>query len=158
MWPCRQCWHFTQPEDPLVILWLSSVLAWPIQSCMDLSFYSQRKKCRFFSSFSFSKGVVLDSGDGVSHSVPVFDGYCLRHAVQRFPLAGVDVTMHLKKVFTHYHLLFIFLIYRAEMLIAFGIFSLVKLVPCICFPLRSDERDHTRSHVPHFTIIILNVL
>nr|XP_046228181.1 uncharacterized protein LOC124050094 [Scatophagus argus] len=43
-------------------------------------------------------GVVFDSGDGVSHSVPVFDGYCLPHAVQRFPLAGVDVTLHLKKL------------------------------------------------------------
>lgn len=44
-------------------------------------------------------GVVFDSGDGVSHSVPVFDGHYLPHAVQRFPLAGVDVTLHLIKVF-----------------------------------------------------------
>lgn len=44
--------------------------------------------------------MVFDSGDGVSHSVPVFEGYCLPHAVQRFPLAGLDVTMHLKKVFS----------------------------------------------------------
>ncbi|XP_029965799.1 uncharacterized protein LOC115401659 isoform X2 [Salarias fasciatus] len=43
-------------------------------------------------------GVVLDSGDGVSHSVPVFDGYGLPHAVQRFPLAGADVTAHLRKL------------------------------------------------------------
>ncbi|KAM9704376.1 uncharacterized protein ACNS7B_002718 [Menidia menidia] len=43
-------------------------------------------------------GVVLDSGDGVSHCVPVFEGYCLGHAVQRFPLAGGDVTMHLQKL------------------------------------------------------------
>ncbi|XP_061563446.1 uncharacterized protein LOC133418651 isoform X2 [Cololabis saira] len=43
-------------------------------------------------------GVVFDSGDGVSHSVPVFEGYCLPHAVQRFPLAGADVTMQLKKL------------------------------------------------------------
>uniref|UniRef100_A0A674E6Q5 Si:ch211-241j12.3 n=3 Tax=Salmo trutta TaxID=8032 RepID=A0A674E6Q5_SALTR len=43
-----------------------------------------------------STGVVFDSGDGVSHSVPVFEGYCLPHAVQRFTLAGHDVTMHLK--------------------------------------------------------------
>uniref|UniRef100_A0A672Z986 Si:ch211-241j12.3 n=1 Tax=Sphaeramia orbicularis TaxID=375764 RepID=A0A672Z986_9TELE len=43
-------------------------------------------------------GVVFDSGDGVSHSVPVFDGYCLPHAVQRFPLAGADVTAQLKKL------------------------------------------------------------
>ncbi|XP_059212986.1 uncharacterized protein LOC131991549 [Centropristis striata] len=45
-----------------------------------------------------STGVVFDSGDGVSHSVPVFEGYSLPYAVQRFPLAGVDVTMHLKKL------------------------------------------------------------
>ncbi|XP_070705585.1 uncharacterized protein [Pempheris klunzingeri] len=43
-------------------------------------------------------GVVFESGDGVSYSVPVFEGYCLPHAVQRSPLAGVDVTMHLKKL------------------------------------------------------------
>ncbi|XP_023255054.1 uncharacterized protein LOC111649539 isoform X1 [Seriola lalandi dorsalis] len=45
-----------------------------------------------------STGVVFDSGDGVSHSVPVFEGYCLPHAVQRFPLAGGDVTLQLKKL------------------------------------------------------------
>ena len=50
--------------------------------------------------------MVFDSGDDVSHSVPVFEGYCLPHAVQRFPLAGGDVTMHLKKVFTSFFLLF----------------------------------------------------
>ncbi|XP_048842096.1 uncharacterized protein LOC125714966 isoform X2 [Brienomyrus brachyistius] len=43
-------------------------------------------------------GVVFDSGDGVSHSVPVFEGYCLPHAVQRFTLAGADVTLHLRKL------------------------------------------------------------
>ncbi|XP_010881104.3 uncharacterized protein LOC105017854 [Esox lucius] len=43
-------------------------------------------------------GVVFDSGDGVSHSVPVFEGYCLPHAVQRFTLAGHDVTVQLKKL------------------------------------------------------------
>nr|XP_023666047.1 uncharacterized protein LOC111843059 isoform X2 [Paramormyrops kingsleyae] len=43
-------------------------------------------------------GVVFDSGDGVSHSVPVFEGYCLPHAVQRFALAGADVTLHLRKL------------------------------------------------------------
>ncbi|KAL7889104.1 hypothetical protein AOLI_G00040780 [Acnodon oligacanthus] len=43
-------------------------------------------------------GVVFDSGDGVSHSVPVFDGYSLPHAVQRFALAGADITLQLKKL------------------------------------------------------------
>ncbi|RXN06161.1 Actin cytoplasmic [Labeo rohita] len=43
-------------------------------------------------------GVVLDSGDGISHSVPVFEGYCLPHAVQRFDLAGSHVTLQLQKL------------------------------------------------------------
>lgn len=43
-------------------------------------------------------GVVFDSGQGASHCVPVFEGYGLPHAVQRFPLAGMDVTVQLKKV------------------------------------------------------------
>ncbi|XP_060769499.1 uncharacterized protein LOC132876470 isoform X2 [Neoarius graeffei] len=42
-------------------------------------------------------GLVFDSGDGASHSVPVFEGYCLPHAVQCFNLAGADVTLHLKQ-------------------------------------------------------------
>ncbi|TRY87736.1 hypothetical protein DNTS_031803 [Danionella cerebrum] len=43
-------------------------------------------------------GVVLDSGDGLTHSVPVFEGYALPHAVERFSLAGADVTQQLQKL------------------------------------------------------------
>jgi actin-related protein len=37
-------------------------------------------------------GVVLDSGDGVSHCVPVFEGWALPNAVTRVDVAGRDVT------------------------------------------------------------------
>ena len=46
-------------------------------------------------------GVVLDSGDGVSHIVPVYEGVGLPHLTKRIDVAGRDITQYFIKLLLH---------------------------------------------------------
>ncbi|KAF1987399.1 Actin/actin-like protein [Aulographum hederae CBS 113979] len=41
-------------------------------------------------------GIVLDVGDGVSHAVPVYQGFSIPNSIRRIDIAGRDVTEHLQ--------------------------------------------------------------
>ena len=43
-------------------------------------------------------GLVVDAGDGVSHTVPVFEGFAVPHAVERMEIAGRVLTNYLQKL------------------------------------------------------------
>ena len=45
-----------------------------------------------------STGLVVDSGDGVTHTVPVYEGFAIPHAVEKMEIAGRVITQYCQKL------------------------------------------------------------
>lgn len=43
-------------------------------------------------------GVVIDSGDGVTHVIPVADGYVIGSCIKHIPIAGRDITYSIQSL------------------------------------------------------------
>lgn len=43
-------------------------------------------------------GIVLDSGESISHVVPIFESYAIPHATIKIALGGCDLTNYLRKI------------------------------------------------------------
>ncbi len=43
-------------------------------------------------------GLVVDSGDGVTHVVPVYEGFAITHAISRIDIGGRDITEYLRRL------------------------------------------------------------
>jgi len=84
-------------------------------------------------------GLFLDSGDGISHTVPVFEGFIIPHAVQRIHFAGRDLTAYLAHILSE----------RGHILLTPLELESVRIVKeQLCYVASSFEESHCETENP----------
>jgi actin-related protein 3 len=63
-----------------------------VQGVLALTASWTSRKAQKLGLDGLSTGTVIDSGDGVTHVIPIVDGYVIGNAIKHIPLAGRDVT------------------------------------------------------------------
>ncbi|KAA0169198.1 hypothetical protein FNF27_07017 [Cafeteria roenbergensis] len=86
----EKIWHHTFYNELRIMFETFNVPAMYVNIQAVLSLYASGR----------TTGAVLDSGDGVTHTVPIYEGYALPHAIKRIDLAGRDLTEHMMKILT----------------------------------------------------------
>ena len=70
------------------------------------AYYSMHRSVLSLFASGRTRGLVVQSGYGLTSVVPIFEGYALPHASVTLPLAGVDISRQLKKQLSDENALF----------------------------------------------------
>lgn len=103
--PCEQPVHLTEaPKNPITNR--EQMMQIFFEQFQVPAFYVSIQAVLALYASGRTTGLVFDAGDGVTHLVPVYEGFSLKHAIMRINLAGRDLTKYMMDVLQEAHVKF----------------------------------------------------